>query len=304
MKLLVVRYGRQLGSDDPEQARGFLEAAEKIAGLPGLVWKLWAYDDAEHVAESFLFMHRVIELARAGDSYNVSLSDGRTIEAGAVIVATGASYRRLAIPSLEALEGAGVFYGGASSEAPGLPGKDVYVVGGGNAAGQAALHLARYARKVTLAVRARSLGAGMSQYLVRAVEAAPSIEVRTGTAVVGGGGGRPARADPPRPRRNPDNGRSRRAVRDDRRPAADRVAAGGDRAGRARLPVHRRRSRPRELAARAPAALARDEPAGHPRRRRRPPRLGQARRRRGGRGRDERAARSAAARHRAGARPA
>jgi hypothetical protein len=56
MKLLVVRYGRQLGSDDPEQARGFLEVAEKIAGLPGLVWKLWAYDDAEHVAESvYLF---------------------------------------------------------------------------------------------------------------------------------------------------------------------------------------------------------------------------------------------------------
>jgi hypothetical protein len=56
MKLLVVRYGRQLGKDDPEQARGFLAAAEKIAGLPGLIWKVWAYDDAEHVAESiYLF---------------------------------------------------------------------------------------------------------------------------------------------------------------------------------------------------------------------------------------------------------
>ena len=56
MKLLVVRYGRQLGKDDPEQARGFLAAAEKIAGLPGLVWKLWGYDDVEHVAESiYLF---------------------------------------------------------------------------------------------------------------------------------------------------------------------------------------------------------------------------------------------------------
>ena len=56
MKLLVVRYGRQLGKDDPEQARGFLAAAEKIAGLPGLLWKLWAYDDSEHVAESiYLF---------------------------------------------------------------------------------------------------------------------------------------------------------------------------------------------------------------------------------------------------------
>ena len=56
MKLLVVRYGRQLGKDDPEQARGFLAAAEKIAGLPGLLWKVWGYDDSEHVAESiYLF---------------------------------------------------------------------------------------------------------------------------------------------------------------------------------------------------------------------------------------------------------
>ena len=64
MKLLVVRYGRQLGSDDPEQARAFLAAAEKIAGLPGLQWKLWAYDDAEHVAES-IYMFDSAEQARA-----------------------------------------------------------------------------------------------------------------------------------------------------------------------------------------------------------------------------------------------
>jgi thioredoxin reductase (NADPH) len=133
-------------------------------------------------------MHRVTGLVRSGGSYTVSLSDGRSVDAGAVILATGASYRRLGIASLEALEGAGVFYGGATSEAPGLAGKRVYVVGGGNSAGQAALHLARYARRVTLTVRARSLEAGMSQYLVRAVEAASNIEVRTATSIVGGGG--------------------------------------------------------------------------------------------------------------------
>jgi thioredoxin reductase (NADPH) len=147
-----------------------------------------AYQQASSFGASFLFMHRVTELVRSGNAYTVSLSDGRSVDAGAVILATGASYRRLGIASLEVLEGAGVFYGGATSEAPGLVGKRVYVVGGGNSAGQAALHLARYARKVTLTVRAGSLEAGMSQYLVRAVEAASNIEVRTATAIVGGGG--------------------------------------------------------------------------------------------------------------------
>ena len=74
------------------------------------------------------------------------------------------------------------------SEAPSLTGKDVYVVGGGNSAGQAALHLARYARRVTLLVRGSTLDAGMSHYLVGTVESAPNIEVRTRTTVVGGGG--------------------------------------------------------------------------------------------------------------------
>jgi thioredoxin reductase (NADPH) len=86
------------------------------------------------------------------------------------------------------LTGAGVFYGGPASEAHALSGKDVYIAGGGNSAGQAALHLARYARRVTLVVRAQSLDAGMSHYLVREVEATPNVEVLTGAAVVGGGG--------------------------------------------------------------------------------------------------------------------
>ena len=69
-----------------------------------------------------------------------------------------------------------------------MAGKDAYIVGGANSAGQAALHLARYARQVTLVVRARSLGAGMSDYLVKEVEATPNVEIRVGCEVVGGGG--------------------------------------------------------------------------------------------------------------------
>ena len=105
-----------------------------------------------------------------------------------VILAIGATYRRLGVPALEDLTGAGVFYGGPVSEAPALSGKDAYVVGGGNSAGQAVLHLARYARRVTLVVRAQSLQAGMSHYLIQEIEATPNLDVRTGTEVVGGNG--------------------------------------------------------------------------------------------------------------------
>jgi thioredoxin reductase (NADPH) len=147
-----------------------------------------AYEQASVFGASFLFMHRVTALDRAGDGLELTLVDDRRITARAVILASGASYRRLGVPSLEAMTGAGVFYGGPASEAHALSGKDAYVVGGGNSAGQAALHLARYARRVTLVVRSQSLGAGMSHYLVREVEATQNLEVRTGTAVVGGGG--------------------------------------------------------------------------------------------------------------------
>jgi thioredoxin reductase (NADPH) len=100
----------------------------------------------------------------------------------------GVTYRRLGVPALEALNGAGVFYGGPTSEAPAMAGGDVYVLGGANSAGQAALYLARYAKRVTLVVRAGTLDAGMSYYLVREVEATPNLEVRLETEVVGGGG--------------------------------------------------------------------------------------------------------------------
>jgi thioredoxin reductase (NADPH) len=105
-----------------------------------------------------------------------------------VLLAVGAHYRRLGVAALDELTGTGVFYGGPVSEAPAQEGREVVVVGGANSAGQAALHLARYARKVTLVVRAASLRAGMSDYLVRQVEATPNIEVRLGTEVIGGGG--------------------------------------------------------------------------------------------------------------------
>jgi thioredoxin reductase (NADPH) len=147
-----------------------------------------AYEQASVFGARFLLMHRAGGLSRSGSRLEVALADGRQVSARAIILATGASYRRLGVPALEALRGAGVFYGGPASEAHALIGKQAYVVGGGNSAGQAALHLARYARHVTLVVRGSSLGAGMSHYLVREIEATPSVDVRTETVVSGGGG--------------------------------------------------------------------------------------------------------------------
>src|SRR4029079_14866820 len=95
------------------------------------------------------------------------------------------SYRRLGIAELEVFNGAGVYYGGATSEAPALGGRAVHVIGGANSAGQAALYLARYARRVTVIARARELGAGMSHYLVQQVEATPKTDERLHTRIVG-----------------------------------------------------------------------------------------------------------------------
>ncbi|MGY1738586.1 FAD-dependent oxidoreductase [Geodermatophilus sp. SYSU D00684] len=147
-----------------------------------------AYEQAWLFGARFAFMQEVTDLARESDGIVVSLATGGVVVARAVVLAPGASYRRLGVESLEALRGAGVSYGAAASEAPLVAGEEVYVVGGANSAGQAALHLARFAKRVTLVVRAASLDAGMSHYLVRQVEGTPGVEVRTGTEVVGGGG--------------------------------------------------------------------------------------------------------------------
>jgi thioredoxin reductase (NADPH) len=147
-----------------------------------------AYEQAWVFGAKFAFMQTVTGLSRDGDRLAVDLSVFGRVRARAVILATGATYRTLDVPELQAMNGAGVFYGGPASEAPGLTGYDVCVVGGANSAGQAALHLARYANRVTMAVRAQSLDAGMSHYLARQVEATPNIDVRVRTEVIGGSG--------------------------------------------------------------------------------------------------------------------
>jgi thioredoxin reductase (NADPH) len=157
-------------------------------GISGAALARQAYEQAWVFGARFVFMQEVTELRREGERIAASLSEGAAVAARAVVLATGATYRRLGVPELESLAGAGVFYGGAGSDAHRLSGRDVYVLGGANSAGQAALHLARYARRVTLVARAASLEAGMSHYLVRQLSATRNVDVRVGTEIVGGGG--------------------------------------------------------------------------------------------------------------------
>jgi thioredoxin reductase len=125
----------------------------------------------------FLYMRRAQSLWRKDGHYRLALSDGSILAVRTVIIATGATYRRLGIQRLEDLQGRGVFYGAAVSEAPAMRGRSVFVAGGGNSAGQAALHLAKWARQVTILVRAGSLADSMSDYLIREIGAAPNVNV-------------------------------------------------------------------------------------------------------------------------------
>src|SRR4029450_6406212 len=118
----------------------------------------------------------------------VRLSDGAEVATRAVILATGVAWRRLGVPALEALTGAGVYYGAAGSEARAMRAEDVFVVGAGNSAGQAAVHLATFARSGPTLTTAERLGEFMSDYLVQKIQATPNIPVVLHTEVVDGHG--------------------------------------------------------------------------------------------------------------------
>jgi thioredoxin reductase (NADPH) len=124
------------------------------------------------------------------DGYRVlTLADGSELSAHALIVATGVSYRTLDIPGAERLNGAGIYYGSAMTEAVACRDEDVYVVGGANSAGQAAVYLAGFARRVTMLVRGPGLSATMSSYLIDRLGSLPNVAVRPHTRVVEATGG-------------------------------------------------------------------------------------------------------------------
>ena len=130
----------------------------------------------------------VTGLKARGSARVLQLADGGEIGAHSIVLATGVAYRRLDAPGLDELSGRGVFYGAAATEAVNCQGADVFLVGGANSAGQAAVYFSRYAGSVTLLVRGDSLARSMSQYLIDQIERLPNVSVRTCTEVVAGTG--------------------------------------------------------------------------------------------------------------------
>src|SRR5208282_666600 len=119
-----------------------------------------------------------------GPSRVVKLAEGGEIGCKVLLIATGVSYRKLDVPGAERLQGCGVYYGSAMTEAMACKDEDVYIIGGANSAGQAAMYFSKYARRVVMLVRGRSLSATMSQYLIDQIKKTPNIQVETHSQVV------------------------------------------------------------------------------------------------------------------------
>ncbi|WP_067972954.1 FAD-dependent oxidoreductase [Nocardiopsis trehalosi] len=128
-------------------------------------------------------------LEACGAARVVRFADGREVSAHTVVLATGVSYRRLDVPGLDRFTGRGVFYGAGLTEVGNCSGEEVYIVGGANSAGQAAVHLSRYAKRVHLLVRGASLADGMSHYLIEQIAAIDAIEVHLRTRIAAADGG-------------------------------------------------------------------------------------------------------------------
>jgi thioredoxin reductase (NADPH) len=137
---------------------------------------------------TFVQMCEARSIRSDGDRFYLASSNCSEISAGVVVLAMGVDYQRLDIPALEGLIGAGVFYGASPSEAERFTGRRVFVVGGGNSAGQAAVHLARHAGHVTVLVRRNTLTETMSRYLIDEIDAQLNITVRYQTQIVDGSG--------------------------------------------------------------------------------------------------------------------
>jgi len=182
LKTLIVEAsapGGQAGSSSKiENYLGFPE------GLSGEELAKRAYLQANRLGAEFMTQN--VTCVRTENNYHiVQMSDGHEVTCNVCLIATGVSYCKLDIPGLEALTGAGVYYGAAQTEAIACKDEEVFVVGGANSAGQAAMHFSRYAKMVNMLIRADSLEKSMSKYLIDQIAKTPNIQVMTGTEVIG-----------------------------------------------------------------------------------------------------------------------
>ena len=158
-------------------------------GISGADLAQRAYQQAWLFGAKFA-LQRATRLRCEGNRRVVTLADGREIIARAVLIATGAEYRRLGVPKIERYDGVGVFYTAGNDIAIALTGRDVVVYGGGNSAGQAVVYLARTCRRVIHVVRGPALSQGMSAYLVEQISRLPNVELHLETEVVDADGDR------------------------------------------------------------------------------------------------------------------
>lgn len=159
------------------------------SGLSGSDLARRAITQATRFGVEFLSPQTVTEIAIDGHYKHLTLADGKSIVAKSVVLATGVDYRRLPAEGADRFSGAGVYYGAAITEATSCQNKEVFVVGGGNSAGQGAVYLSKYAKKVTILIRREDLTSSMSHYLIEQIDQIPNIEVVGHTEVVKACGG-------------------------------------------------------------------------------------------------------------------
>jgi thioredoxin reductase (NADPH) len=157
-------------------------------GISGAELAARLYEHAQALRATFLLSSRVVGLSAGADDRRLALADGRTVSARAVVIATGVTPRRLGIASLDGLSGAGVWYADAITDPATFTGEEVFIVGATEAAGLAAIQLAKFAGNVTLVVRASAMDAGVSDALIKQIDRTRNIRVRTNTQVVEGFG--------------------------------------------------------------------------------------------------------------------
>ena len=153
------------------------------SGLSGSDLSRRAITQARRFGAEILLTHEVVSIEDHAGVIGVSLNDGSELRAHSVIIATGVSYRRLEVPGTDHLTGKGVYYGAAVSETSSVRGERIHIVGAANSAGQAAIHFAAVAERVTMVVRGSALSASMSHYLAERILATPNVAIRYHTTV-------------------------------------------------------------------------------------------------------------------------